>query len=174
MSVSSDFSTRPRRIRADALGLASLVVGLMLLAGVVWALRSVREARAQAAAALEAAQGETRDLERALARAGAGGLGERVARAALVGRIPPRRILGEGARLVPEGVRIESLSISYKSPPSISVSFVARDAAAYDVFIDGLRTSRAFLVRGASAERRSGEMRGNVMLEWRDAQEGAR
>jgi Tfp pilus assembly protein PilN len=172
VTVDSDFSTRPRRVRLDALGLASVVVGLALLTGVLWALRDARGARAQALTELEALQSETRDLERSLARAGGGGIRERVARAELVGRASPRRILGESAHLVPDGVRIESLSVSYKSTPSISVSFVARNAAAYDVFIDALRTSGAFLVRGASAERRSGEMRGVVTIEWRETQEG--
>ena len=111
---------------------------------------------------------------RAVAKAGAGGLGERVARAALVGRVPPRRFVREMTSLLPDGLRVESVTATYGKSLVLELSFRATDAAAYDAFLERLRSSRLCAIRAASGERRLGEMTGTVTLEWRDDSGAAR
>jgi len=161
-----DFSTRPRRPRVDVVGAILVLLGLGLLIAVGSALRVARAVKVQAQAEVERTRREVRDLERTLAQAGTAGLSQRVARAKLVGRIPPRRFIEEQAALLPNGIRVESFVASYGKSLVLEVSFRARDAAAYDEFFDRLRRSKSLSIRGAGTERRSGDMKGTVTLEW--------
>ncbi len=163
-----DFSTRPRRSRVDVIGVGLVLLGFGLLIGVGWSERGARDAKLRATAELGRARQEVRDLEGAVAKAGAGGLGERVARAALVGRFPPRRFVREMTSLLPDGLRVDSVTATYGKSLMLQLAFRARDAAAYDAFLERLRSSRLCAIRAASGERRSGEMAGTVTLEWRD------
>lgn len=165
-----DFSTRPRRRRVDAVGVVVVLLGLGLLAGVGWSWRFALVTKAAAAAELQRAQGEVRDLGRAVAQARVGGIGERSARAALVGRVPPRRFISEIASVLPDGVRLDSCTASYGAALEVQVAFAARDADAYDDFLRRLRGSRSIVVRGAGAERRLGAMKGTVVLGWLDGE----
>lgn len=172
-SSEQDFRTRPRRAQWDLFGVGLLLLGFLVLVFVGWALRSNRATRDQAAASVDRARRDLHDLERLVKDASGGRGAERVARASLVGRVPPRRLTEEIAALLSDGARVDSVQLTYGKTLAVRISFSTKDASVYDSLLARLRASRSLIVRGMGSERRAGEMRGRVTLEWHEPERAA-
>jgi hypothetical protein len=169
MSV-ADFSTKPRRQRPGAADLVlGSVAGLVLLASAASAFESWSGLR-RAQAALE----RTRE-DLASARAQARSLRPRsAADGTLASRIllsrdaPPQTVMERLAALLPPDVRLEDARLSYDDRLTLELRVRARDAAAYDLFLQRLSASPAFAGIVPGEEARGRELSAVLRLWHRD------
>ena len=74
-----------------------------------------------------------------------------------------------GDVLMPADVRLASLSLAYADGVVVDVQVAARNAAAYDAFLDRLVASPRFTKVEPGDEARDGEIQAHVQMTWRGA-----
>jgi hypothetical protein len=163
-----DFSSRPRgRIGTAEVSLLGIAVATLALAGystsTSWAaLRRVRQdvdvTRKEAAQA----QGRIRDVESRRDP------GEALATQAYhSAEASPPRVVAELAALLPNDVRLESVSVTYGDQVRVDLDVRARSAAGYDRFLQALEASPRFAGVLPLDESRGSPMRGAVKAAYR-------
>jgi Tfp pilus assembly protein PilN len=89
------------------------------------------------------------------------------ARALAASHSPPSRVLGDLVALLPPGVRLNSIGLTYGEGVEVDLQVVARQSRDYDQFMERLaRTGRFEAVR-PGAERREGELRVDIRMTYR-------
>lgn len=165
MSRLPDLSSRPGRSAASALDTALAVAGALALAwsaGEAWsaqrALASARsaDARLQRGAAAAAAAGR--------AQPPPAGREAEIGALALTLQAPPPGVFAALAQALPEEVRCERTTLDYGDELRVKLDVVARDAFAYDRFLDRLLRSERFRAVAPGPETRDGAVRSNVSL----------
>lgn len=160
MSPARDFSTHPEPARRPVLLLAMGGLCLVLAAQQAWAARSARESAQER---LDRARGDVASLRDEVRRREAASRTNDVGRrAALALKAPPPRVLAEITALLPEGVRLDGLDLTYGPHIELDLRVVARRAADYDVFLERLTGSPRFTAVIPGAEARGGEVRAGV------------
>ncbi|HXK11909.1 MAG TPA: hypothetical protein VMT70_19885 [Vicinamibacteria bacterium] len=164
MSGQPDFGTAPRPSRAPLWDRVALVAGgLALLASGAAAWRARDEAGtarvrlAEVHRDVETASRRLRDLE-GRARAGTPLLPAADA--------PPARIVSTLASLLPGHARLDGLSIDYGRGGVLQLNVVAREAAAWDLFLDRLAREPRFREVEPGPESRDAEVRSPVRAVW--------
>jgi hypothetical protein len=164
-----DFSTHPRA----AAGFGERAFVALALGCLIWsawgALRAraeVQHARAmvaQAESENDAAQARLRVLESKRT-----GDAERLAsRLEWTAAAPPPRVLADLTALLSADVRLASLTLAYADGVAIEAQVAARNARAYDGFIDRLTASPQFSAVEPGEETRDGEVQARVKMSWR-------
>lgn len=77
---------------------------------------------------------------------------------------PPPTVLAELTRLLPGGVRLQTMSLLYGKRLTLELGVVARNAAAYDDLLDRLEASATFVDVVPGAESREGEVRSSLRM----------
>jgi Tfp pilus assembly protein PilN len=167
-----DLSTRPRpRVSA-----ADRVFFGLALAVTAWAAWGAVEARAELRHAREAVADAERDTDAAATRQRAldskrTGEAERlVSRMEWTAAAPPPRVLADLTALLPPDVRLASLGLAYGEGVAVEAQIVARNAQAYDAFLDRLTSSPRFSNVEPGDEARDGEVLARVQMAWRSTQ----
>jgi Tfp pilus assembly protein PilN len=160
--VSRDFSTRPAAPPRSPLDLALVAAGLVALA---WsgacAHGSWRDARDRRARAEEARRELAAVRERSSVTASA--TEAAFARQALLSlEATPPVVLAALASVLPPDVRLDGLTLRYGGSLDLRLQVVARDAAAYDLFLSRLEASPRFRSVTLGEENRDGEVRASV------------
>ena len=164
MSPQPDFSSVPRPSQVSRWEKAAVAVGLLALVvagGMAWQTRD--EARATRARLAEvrrdvgAADSQLQALE-ARRRAGMPALPASEA--------PPAGIVAAVASLLPADARLEGLSIDYAAGGSLEMHVVARDAAAWDRFLERLERDPRLRDVEPGPETREGEVHSLVRARW--------
>lgn len=163
-----DFRTRRGSSRTLADGILVGLAGLALAASAWSALRSrgelgsVRAALGEVRAEVASAQARLRSLT-----AHRSTEGERLAsRLELTAQAPPTRLLAEITSLLPEQVRLRSVSFGYGEVVAVDLEVEARSAAAWDEFLDRLSRSRRFSSVRPGEEQRDGEVHASLRMTW--------
>jgi|SRR5436309_11326589 len=166
---SRDFSTRPRRRSARPLDLALLAVGAAALLLSAYATVNAWNGRQRARARVEetrnelqAAQSRVRELEAQREPAQAVAY-----QALLTVEAPPPSVLADLVALMPGDVRLDAVNLSYGEPLGVRVDVVARNAPAYDLFLDRLQRSPRFADVLPGDENRDGELRTSIQMTYR-------
>jgi hypothetical protein len=163
-----DFSTAPRKRRSRTLERLAVVAGLLVLgasAGSAWKARvEARQAHARLAAVDRDIVSATARRNALVPRSGAGA--ERVARVAASRSAPPATVVAAVAAVLPADARIERLAIDYGRTVTLEMLVVAREAAAWDRFLDRLERSPRFREVEPGPESRDGEVRSVVRARW--------
>ncbi len=164
-----DFRTRreSRRTLADVIlvGLA----GATLLAS-AWGAVRARGELGSVRAALTDMRSDVNSARARLRSRGARRLGdgERLAsRLELTAAAPPVLILAEITSLLPDQVRLRSVSLGYGDVVAVDLEVEARTAGAWDEFLDRLSGSPHFTALRPGEEQRDGELRAHVSMTWR-------
>lgn len=161
--MSRDFSTRPPAPARSPLDVALLATGLVAL---VWSAaaahgswRDAREKRARA-------DGARRELAASVDRvppAAPTASEAALARQALASlEAAPPAVLAAISAVLPPDVRLDALSMAYGDAVQLQLAVVARDAAAYDLFLSRLESSPPFGSVSSGEENRDGEVRAVV------------
>jgi Tfp pilus assembly protein PilN len=161
-----DFSTRPEPSRG---GLALVLFGLLafgLAAERAWTARSARE---EALARVSEARRGLAELRERLQRRDAGPTDDvaTTTRALAASAAPPSQVLGDVVALLPAGVRLDGLDLTYGRAVEVHLQVVARQAREYDDFIERLSRSARFDAVEPGPERREGEVRVSVRAAYR-------
>lgn len=160
--MSRDFSTRPRPTARSPLDLTLAAAGVLALgwssacAHRAWRESSERRARVEEA---------RRDLESARERVvpAAAAPDAAFGRQALLSlEAPPPAVLAALASVMPGDVRLDGLSLEYGAALELQLRVVARDAAAYDLFLSRVEASPLFGGVTPGEENRDGEVRALV------------
>jgi hypothetical protein len=164
-----DFSSRPRTRPATHLQrvLVALAAGVFLFSA--WSAHGAWQDERRVRARLDQARQES---QAASARAQA--FDARVdpslvlaSQALLTADAPPGRVVSELSMLMPGEVRLESLRLVYGSRLQLEMRVAARDAPAYDAFLDRLERSPSFTEVLPGDENREGELQATVRAYWR-------
>ena len=164
-----DLSSRPhpRTGTADRAFLA--VACLLFLASAVGA-ASARDAANRALAAAsetERVAAAAEDRIRSLSPRGPGDAEALATRVALNAEAPLPRVLADLTGLMPDEVRLRSLSVAYGDEVTLDASVEARTPEAWDAFLDRLASSRRFHAVSPGPERREGEIRATLRMVYR-------
>jgi hypothetical protein len=164
-----DFSTRRRRRAGSAVDLALLAGGVIAMAGSGAAAGSAWADLRHARASLDETRRATAEAEgKARALAGEGGAaGLLGARAIWTLEAPPPRVVAAVAQAMPDDVRLDSLALRYGTELEVDMSVVARSAAAYDAFLEGLAKSGSFSSVAPGNESRDRLVRASVRARYR-------
>jgi hypothetical protein len=165
-----DFSTAGRRPAPwdgalAVLGLVAAVASAYAASSALAGLRQAQRAASETRRELAELAPRNQALVRRLEQAGAGAF----ARAALTLEAPPRRVLGELTRVLPEDVRLLDLVLSYEERLQLEALVEARSPAAYDRFLERLAASPAFEAVVPGPEAREGQLRVSVRMAYRGA-----
>jgi hypothetical protein len=76
-------------------------------------------------------------------------------------------VLGDVVELLPPGVRLDALELTYGTAIELNLQVVARAARDYDQFIERLASSERFAAVEPGPERREGELRVAVRAAYR-------
>jgi Tfp pilus assembly protein PilN len=165
-----DFSTRPRR-RVRPLAWLPVAAGALALGLAVFSTVRAGRRYGEIASRLEQVRGETHDLsERVRAFQAGRGTDLVVARKAmLTAEAPPPRLVSELALLMPGETRLNGISLRYASGVEVEIQVAARNAAAYDAFLDRLEHSPLFTDVMPGEENREGEVRAIIRASYRGA-----
>lgn len=160
--MTRDFSTRPRPPARSALDVALVAAGVLALAwSAACAHGSWRDAR-EKRARVEAARRELAAVRERASPASPSGT-EGFARQALLSlEAAPPVVLGTLGALMPADVRLDALAFEYREQLALRLDVVARDAAAYDLFLSRLESSPSFGSVTPGEENRDGEVRATV------------
>jgi hypothetical protein len=164
-----DFSTRPRRRTRFADGALVAAAGVLLLSA-GWSALASRAERGRVRSALAEVQTELNAAQSRLLALGVrrGGETERLAsRIELTATAAPPRLLREITALLPEGVRLRSVSIDYGEVAAVALDVEARSPASWDDFLERLVRSERFEAVRPGQERREGEIRSAIHMNWR-------
>jgi len=77
---------------------------------------------------------------------------------------PLPRVLADLTGLMPDDVRLRSLSVAYGDDVTLDASVEARSPEAWDAFLDRLAASRQFRALSPGPERREGEIRATLRM----------
>jgi hypothetical protein len=164
-----DFSSRPRPQRLSLLellllGAAGLVLFLALYAAVSahTELSQAQTALAEARAEADTVGEQTRSLE-----AQKGGAQLLAGQLLLADQWPPQRVVADVGTLLPPGVRLETLAITYGHRLQLDLHVAARHPADYDALLERLAASPLFETILPGPETRMGEVRASVQVEYR-------
>ncbi|HET7295005.1 MAG TPA: hypothetical protein VFM88_21480 [Vicinamibacteria bacterium] len=158
---------RPRAGTADRVFLATSC--LVFLAAALGAV-SARDAanRAQAAASeAERMAAAAEDRIRSLSPRGPSVADALATRVALNAEAPLPRVLADLTALMPDAVRLRSLSVEYGDEVTLDAAVEARTPEAWDAFLDRLASSRRFQAVTPGPERREGEIRASLRMVYR-------
>lgn len=166
-----DLSTRqgPREGSFDRV----LVVLAVIVAG--WSAWSAAAARSELRHAADAVAEAQRDTDAATARLReldskrSPDAEHLTSRAEWTRTAPPPRVLADLTALLPPDVRLASVSLAYAEGVEVVAQVAARNAAAYDVFLDRLVASPRFAKVEPGDEGRDGEIQARVQMTWRSA-----
>jgi len=166
-----DFSTQPRG-RAGSLR-DVLLVAAAGLAG-LFAVREAWSARrevADARSVLSAVREETRSAEariRAASPRQSGTAGALLlSRVLLTADAPPPRVLADLAVLLPADVRLLDFSLAYGERLDVDMRVEAKEAAAYDAFLERVQASPLFADLVPGAENRDGAVTATLHATYR-------
>lgn len=161
-----DFSTRPEPSRG---GRALVVLGALLLGLAAHQALRARSARDRVRTQVEEARRGVSELKDRLERrsAGSGAEAAAVSRALAASAAPPSMVLGDVVGLLPAGVRLDALDLTYGPAIQLNLQVVARAARDYDRFIERLAGSERFAAVEPGPERREGELRVAVRAAYR-------
>lgn len=161
-----DFSTHPEPSR-PGLGLA--LAGALVFAVTAQQACAARSTLAAARSQVVAARQRVADVRASLERRGAGSSddGGAVAPAFTASAAPPSQVLRDLVALLPSGVRLDGLGLTYGRTVEIDLQVVARGARDYDELIEGLTRSARFDDVQPGPERREGEVRASVRARYR-------
>jgi Tfp pilus assembly protein PilN len=161
--VSRDFSTRPQPPPRSLLDLALVAVGLLALAWSASCARgSWRDAREKRMRVEEARRELAETRERVSPTAPSSPDGAFARQALLSLEATPPVVLAALATVLPADVRLDGLSLDYGGALHLQLQVVARDAAAYDLFLSRLEASPLFASVRLGEENREGEVRAVV------------
>jgi hypothetical protein len=157
--VSRDFSTRPERPARSALDVAALAIGLVAFAwSGVCAHASWRDARHKAAR-VDDARRELAVTKERVAPSAPSASAAALSRQALGSlEAAPPAVLAALSAIMPRDVRLDGLSLAYGDTVQLQLQVVARDAAAYDLFLSHLESSAQFGSISPGEENRFGEV----------------
>jgi hypothetical protein len=168
--MTRDFSSRPRKavpgVRDSLLLTAAILAALFAARGALVSRRDLNRGRQDLdAVRAEIATGEavTRASPRKIGSPGAV-LSSRVL---LSVGAPPPRVVAEVAALLPDDVRLVALSLGYGERLQLEMKVEARNAAAYDVFLDRIQRSPLFEGVVPGAENRDGPVTSTVRALYR-------
>ena len=166
-----DFSTRPQRTRSRDAG-ALLAAGVLAVVSVAFLAQRASGTESRERAALAQARAELAELSRRAAALEAR-VADADARAAgqlrLNAAAPPGRVLAELAALMPPGVRLDALSLSYGAELRLRLQLQARETGAYDLFLERAAASPALTDLYPEAEvRDDGAVRGGLSAAWNE------
>jgi Tfp pilus assembly protein PilN len=167
MSGRPDFSSAPRgtRPRRGSIVLAAGALALALLSA-----HSAWTARAEAARVQRLVDAARREAEAAAALADRGSPGEPLrSRLALTEAAPPARVLADIGALLPDDVRLEGLGLGYGPQLEVELRLAAREARAYDRFLERLQESKLVASVEPGDETRDSGVRSMVKLVYRPA-----
>jgi hypothetical protein len=165
-----DFSTERRSTGTRDLLL--LAGGLLCLvasayaASSAWAeLRHARRASEESRQELRQLAPRTQALVQRLERGGGGA----TAQAALTLDAPPRQVIAELTRLLPQDVKLVELVLAYGGRVQVDALVEARSPLGYDRFLERLSSSASFEEVLPGAEVRQGRLRVSVRMRYRRA-----
>jgi len=163
---SRDFSTRPEPSRR---GWALVLVGALVFAVAAQQATRARSVREEVRSQVAEARRSLAELRERLPRRDAGSRDDAgvTARAVAASDAPPSRVLGDVATLLPAGVRLDGLDLTYGREVEVRLQVVARQASDYDAFIERLARSARFEGVELGPERREGEVRVSVRAAYR-------
>jgi hypothetical protein len=168
--MSRDFSTRPAPPARSPLDQALVAVGLIALA---WSAscahgswRDAREKRAR----VDEARRELASARERVSLAAPSALETAFSRQALLSlEATPAVVLTALAGVLPPDVRLDGLALDYGGSLELRLQVVARDAAAYDLFLSRLEASPQFGSVSPGEENRDGEVRAEVKASYGSA-----
>lgn len=145
------------------------MVGVLVFAVAAQQAATARSVREEARSQLAEARLRLAELRERLQRRDAGPRDDAgvSARALAASDAPPSRVLGDVATLLPEGVRLDGLDLTYGREVEVHLQVVARQAGDYDAFIERLTRSARFAGVEPGPERREGEVRVSVRAIYR-------
>ena len=168
--MSRDFSTRPQPPARSPLDLALVAAGLVVLAwSASCAHGSWRDAREKRARVEEARRELTSARERVSLEAPSSSEAAFSRQALLSLEATPPVVLAALAAVLPPDVRLDGLGLDYGGALQLRLQVVARDAAAYDLFLSRLEASPQFGSVRPGEENRDGEVRAVVSASWGSA-----
>lgn len=158
--MSRDFSTRPPAPVRSALDVALALVGLVALAwSAACAHGSWRDARDKRER-VDAVRRELAASKERVSPAAPSASDEAFSRQALLSlEAAPPAVLAALSAVMPPDVRLDALSLGYGDAVQLELVVVARDAAAYDLFLSRLESSPQFGPVALGEENRDGEVR---------------
>jgi hypothetical protein len=161
--VNRDFSTRPQPPPRSLLDVALVAVGLLALAwSAFFAGGSWRDAREKRTRVEEVRRELAVTRERLSPKAPLSSDGAFARQALLSLEATPPVVLAALSTVLPPDVRLDGLSLDYGGALHLQLQVVARDAAAYDLFLSRLETSPQFASVSLGEENRDGEVRAVV------------
>lgn len=164
MSRQPDFSSAPRPSlvpRGERLAVAVGVLALAVAGVLAW------RARDEARVARVRLEEVRREVEAASSRLRAQDERRRAGLPALpAADAPPAAIVADVASLLPPDARLAGLSIDYARGGALQLRVVARDAAAWDLFLERLEGAPRLRDVEPGPETREGEVRSLVQARW--------
>jgi type IV pilus assembly PilN-like protein len=164
-----DFSSRPRRRPPQPVDLGLIGIGVLTLifagyaTGTSWAdFKRARQHVADVRRDTEAAQARLKTMEARSAPTAA-----LATQALLSTDAAPPRVLAELAALMPPDLKLDSLSLSYGEGIGMSMHVSAKNAGAYEAFLQRLEASPLFEEVVPGEEARDGGVAASIEMRYR-------
>ena len=166
-----DFSSRPRRRPPQPFDLGLIGIGVLTLifagyaTGTSWAdFKRARQHVADVRRDTETAQARLKTMEARSAPTAA-----LATQALLSTDAAPPRVLAELAALMPPDLKLDSLSLSYGEGIGMSMHVSAKNAGAYEAFLQRLEASPLFEEVVPGEEARDGGVSASIEMRYRGA-----
>ena len=170
MSRARDFGTARSASRSGLAFTVASGLALALAAQQTLAARSdLRQAEARVIEAKRETSALRERLKRSEARPGPGQAA--LVRGVASAKAPPSAVLRDLVALMPAGVRLDRLELTYGPEVEVSSVVVARRVADYDEFLDRLSSSPRFGALEPGPETREDDLRATVRVLYRGADE---
>ena len=164
-----DFSSRPRRRPPQPVDLGLIGIGVLTLifagyaTGTSWAdFKRARQHVADVHRDTQAAQARLKTMEARSAPTAA-----LATQALLSTDAAPPRVLAELAALMPPDLKLDSLSLSYGEGIGMSMHVSAKNAGAYEAFLQRLEASALFEEVVPGEEARDGGVAASIEMRYR-------
>jgi hypothetical protein len=164
-----DFSSRPRRRPPQPVDLGLIGIGVLTLifagyaTGTSWAdFKRARQHVADVRRDTEAAQARLKTMEARSAPTAA-----LATQALLSTDAAPPRVLAELAALMPPDLKLDSLALSYGEGIGMSMHVSAKNAGAYEAFLQRLEASPLFEEVVPGEETRDGGVAASIEMRYR-------
>ena len=164
-----DFSSRPRRRPPQPVDLGLIGIGVLTLifagyaTGTSWAdFKRARQHVADVRRDTQAAQARLKTMEARSAPTAA-----LATQALLSTDAAPPRVLAELAALMPPDLKLDSLSLSYGEGIGMSMRVSAKNAGAYEAFLQRLEASPLFEEVVPGEEARDGGVAASIEMRYR-------
>ena len=164
-----DFSSRPRRRPPQPVDLGLIGIGVLTLifagyaTGTSWAdFKRARQHVADVRRDTQAAQARLKTMEARSAPTAA-----LATQALLSTDAAPPRVLAELAALMPPDLKLDSLSLSYGEGIGMSMHVSAKNAGAYEAFLQRLEASALFEEVVPGEEARDGGVAASIEMRYR-------